>query len=109
MRGRARLVVGGLVTMALAASLTACSDPGDLAISNESPAEVTVLTGDDEAVVPEWGGIVFLNYGGTPGDVTVEFTSGPAVVVPGPVCPDKQIIVRRDGKVELQPASANST
>lgn len=109
MRGRARHVVGGLVTVALAATLTACGDPGDLTISNESPAEVTVLTGDDEAVVPASGGTVFLDYGCTPGDVTVEFASGPAVVVPGPVCPDMEIMIERDGKVELQPVSANNT
>ena len=108
MKVRARLVVGGLVTVALAAALTACSDPGDLAISNDSPAEVTVLTGDEEVSVPESGGTVVLDYGCTPGDVTVEFASGPAVVVPGPVCPDTEIMIRRDGRVELQPASANS-
>ena len=95
--------------MALAATLATYGDPGDLAISNESSAEVTVLTDDDEAAVPALGGSVVLDYGCTPGDVTVEFASGPAVVVPGPVCPDEQIAVRRDGKVELQPASGDNT
>jgi hypothetical protein len=109
MRGRTWLVVGGLITVTVAATLATYSDPGDLAVSNESSAEVTVLTGNDEATVPAWGGSVFLDYGCTPGDVTVEFTSGPAVVVPGPVCPDEQIMVRRDGGVDLQPAAANNT
>lgn len=109
MRGRARLVVGGLVTVALAATLSACSDPGDLSIRNESPAEVTVLTGDEEVVVPESGGSVLLDYGCTPGDVTVEVTSGPAVVLPGRVCPGTEIMIRRDGTVDLQPDSARST
>ena len=109
MKCRALLVVGGLVSVALAAALTACSDPGDLTISNDSPADVTVLIGEEEVVVPGSGGTVLLDYGCTPGDVTVEVTSGPAVVVPGPVCPDTESMIRRDGKVELQPASANST
>jgi hypothetical protein len=109
MRGRTWLVLGGLITVALAATLATYNDPGDLAISNESSAEVTVLTGDNEATVPATGGTVLLDYGCTPGDITVKFTSGPAVVVPGPVCPGQQIVVRRDGKVELQPASANNT
>ncbi|WP_407344262.1 hypothetical protein [Pengzhenrongella phosphoraccumulans] len=94
--------------MALAAMLTACSDPGDLTISNESSTGVTVLVGDQVVKVPESGGTVLLDYGCTPGDVTV-VTSGPAVVLPGPVCPDTQIMIRRDGTVELQPASAGST
>jgi hypothetical protein len=106
MRGRAQLVVGALVTVALAATLTACSDPGDLAISNESPTGVTVLVGDEVVLVPESGGTVLLDYGCTPGDVTVEVPSSPAVVLPGPICPDTEIMIRRDGTVELQPASA---
>ena len=109
MKGRARLVVGGLVTVAQAATLSACSDPGDLTISNDSPADVTVLIGDEEVVVPGSGGTVLLDYGCTPGDVTVEVASGPAVVLPGPVCPGTEIMIRRDGKVELQPDSASST
>jgi len=106
MGGRRWLVIGGLVTVALAATLTTCSRPGDLAIRNESPTDVTVLTGDEEVTVSAWGGAAILDYGCTPGDVTVEFTSGQVVVVSGPVCPEQQIVVY-DGKVELQPASAN--
>ena len=101
------LVMGGLITVALAATLTTCNRPGDLAIQNRSPADVTVLTGDEEFTVSGWGGVVMLHYGCTPGDVTVKFTSGQVVVVvPGPVCPEQQIVVY-DGKVDLQPASAN--
>ena len=95
--------------MTLAATLAACSDPGDLSIRNESPTEVTVLTGEEEVVVPGSGGSVLLDYGCTPGDVTVQVTSGPAVVLPGPVCPGTEIMIRRDGKVELQSDSASST
>jgi len=47
---------------------------------------VTVLTRDEQVVVPESGGFVLLDYGCTPGDVTVEVTPGPAVVLPGPLC-----------------------
>jgi hypothetical protein len=102
------LVTGGLITVALAATLTTCSRPGDLAINNRTPADVTILTGDEELKVSGWGGVVMHHYGCTPGDVTVEFTSGKVVLVSGPVCPEQQIVVY-DGKVELQPARANNT
>jgi len=108
MGGRRWLVIGGLITVALAATLTTCSRPGDLAIRNESPTDVTVLTGDEELTISAGGGAAILHYGCTPGDVTVKFTSGQVVVVPGPVCPEQQIVVY-DGKVELLPASANNT
>jgi hypothetical protein len=108
MGSRPWLVIGGLITVALAATLTTCSGPGDLAIRNESPTDVTVLTGDEELTISGWGGATMHHYGCTPGDVTVEFTSGQSVVVSGPVCPEQQIVVY-DGKVELQPASANNT
>ena len=105
--GRRRwLVTGGLITVALAATLITHKIPGDLTIRNESPTDVTVLTGDEELTVSAWGGAGLLDYGCTPGDVTVKFTSGQVVVVPGPVCPEQQIVVY-DGKVELLPASAN--
>jgi hypothetical protein len=100
------LVTGGLITVALAATVTTCSRPGDLAINNGSPNDVTVLTGDEKLTVSGWGGVVIHRYGCTPGDLTVKFTSGQVVVVPGPVCPDQQIVVY-DGQVEVQPASAS--
>lgn len=109
MRGRTWLVSGGLITVALAVTLATYNDAGDLSISNESSTEVTVMTGDTKATVPATGGTVLLDYGCTPGDVTVKVASSPAVVVPGPVCPEQQIVIRGDGKVELQPASANNT
>jgi hypothetical protein len=103
--GRRRwLVTGGLITVALAATLITHKIPGDLAFRNESPTDVTVLTGDEELTISAGGGAAILDYGCTPGDVTVKFTSGQVVVVPGPVCPEQQIVVY-DGKVELQPAS----
>jgi hypothetical protein len=98
------LVTGGLITVALAATLITHKIPGDLAFRNESPTDVTVLTGDEELTISAGGGAAILDYGCTPGDVTVKFTSGQVVVVPGPVCPEQQIVVY-DGKVELQPAS----
>jgi len=100
------LVTGALITVALAATFTTCSRPGDLAINNGNPSDVTVLTGDQKLTVSGWGGVVMHHYGCTPGDVTVKFTSGQVVVAPGPVCPAQQIVVY-DGKVELQPAAAN--
>ena len=41
MSGRTRLATGVLVSVILAAALTACNDPGDLAIMNEGPEDVT--------------------------------------------------------------------
>jgi len=102
------LVTGGLLTVALAAALTMCSRPGDLAFSNESSTDVTVLIGGEQNTVPSGGGFALIHYGCTPGEVTVRFSSGQVVVIPGPVCPDKEIVVY-DGKVELQPASADNT
>lgn len=100
------LVTGGLIAVTLAATLTTCSRPGDLAIRNESPTDVTALTGDEKLTISGWGGVVMHRYGCTSGDVTVKFTSGQVVVIPGPVCPEQQIVIY-DGKVDLQPASAN--
>ena len=101
------LVTGGIITVTLAATLITHKIPGDLAFRNESPTDVTVLTGDEELTISAGGGAAILDYGCTPGDVTVKFTSGQVVVVPGPVCPEQQIVVY-DGKVERQPASANN-
>jgi hypothetical protein len=108
MRGRPWLVTGGLIAVALAATLMTYSRPGDLAIRNESPTDVTVLTGDEKLTISGWGGTTIHRYGCTPGDVTVKFTSGQVVVVAGPVCPEQQIVVH-DGKVGLEPASVKNT
>lgn len=93
----------GLVLLAVTATLTACSSLGDLTISNESSADVTVSTGDEEIAVSAWGGASILGSGCTPGDVIVEFSSGQKIVVTGPVCPEKQLVVL-DSKVELRPS-----
>jgi hypothetical protein len=102
--GGARLAAGALVAALLATTMTACRGKGDLAISNDGPGDVTVLIEGQEVVVPSSGGATLLNYGCTPGDVTVRFASGRAVVLPGPVCPDQRIAVR-DGTAVLRPAS----
>jgi len=101
------LVIGGLITVVLAATVITPKIPGDLTFRNESRTDVTVLTGDEELTITAGGGASILDYGCTPGDVTVRFTSGQAVVVSGPVCPEQQIVVY-DGKVKLQTASANA-
>jgi len=82
MGGRGWLVTGGLIAVA-------------------------VLIGDQKDTVSAGGGFITMHYGCTAGDVTAKFTSG-LVVVPEPVCPEQQIVVY-DGRVELQPASANGT
>jgi hypothetical protein len=103
---RARLVTTGLVAGVLAVSGTACSDRGDLGVTNEGPGDVTVMTGDQELTVDAGGGAAILDYGCTPGDVTVDFASGPDVVLPGPVCPDRRIVVGDGTATLLQQASA---
>ena len=104
MRRRASRVVGVVVAAVVAATLTACADAGDLSIVNDSPTDVIVRTGDEEDTVSAEGGVVLLDYGCTPGDVTVEFPSGRSVVVPGPVCPEQTIVIG-DGTAELRPAA----
>lgn len=103
MNGGARLAIGSLVAVVLAMTLTACGNQGDLSIWNSGTSDVTVLTGDDELFVPASGGISLLDYGCTPGDVTVKFASHREVLLPGPVCPDQRIMVR-DGTATLEPA-----
>ena len=97
-----------LVAVVLALGGTACSDAGDLDITNDGPGDVTVVTGDEELTVDAGGGAALLDYGCTPGDVTVEFATGPDVVLPGPVCPDQRIVVG-DGTVRLHGDAAGGS
>lgn len=108
MNGRSRFAAGGLGLVALAVTLTGCSSAGDLEIFNEGPDDVIVLTGDEEVEVTHDGGAALLDYGCTPGDVTVEFPSGESVVLAGPVCPEQHIVIG-DGVAELRPASTDET
>ena len=96
--------LSGLAVGAIALTLAACGDAGDLSITNQSPTDVTVDLGDERAEVSADGGVVVLDYGCTPGDVTVTFPSGRSVVVPGPVCPDQEIVIR-DGTVDVEPVA----
>ena len=84
------------------AVLSACDGGGDLEVANDSGEVVTVRTGDEESEVDGGGGVVLLDYGCTPGDVTVEFPSGAEVVLPGPVCPGQQVVIR-DGTAQVRP------
>ena len=108
MNGWARKAAGGLAVVAWVVTLAGCSSAGDLEIFNEGPDDVWVLTGDEEVEVTHDGGAVLLDYGCTPGDVTVEFPSGESVVLAGPVCPEQRIVIG-DGVAELRPASADET
>lgn len=98
---RALVAVCALVVVA------ACSDAGDLSMINDDADPVTVRTGDEVVEVDGSGGAVLLDYGCTPGDVTVELPTGRAVVLDGPVCPDEEIVVR-DGEVTLEPAETGA-
>ena len=94
--------------MLLMLTLTACNDNGDLSISNNGPTDVTVDTGDEETTVTAGGGAVLLDYGCTPGDVTIKFTADQEIVLTGPVCPDQQVVIG-DGTARLEPASTSET
>ncbi len=93
---RARSIVGGVITLALMGALAACSGAGDFSVVNDSDVDVTVSTGDETFEVSATGGAVLLDYGCTPGDVTVEFPSGQVVAVAGPVCSDEQLVIHDD-------------
>lgn len=97
---------GGTLAAALVAVLTACAGAGDLSVRNDSDADVTVRFGDEDSRVSAHGGVVLLGYGCSPGDVTVELASGRAAVLPGPVCPEQEIVVRPDGTVAVQDVAA---
>lgn len=103
MRNKVQSVTLVLVGVAAAVTLSACADSGDLSIVNNGPDDVWVDTGDEEFTVAEDGGVVLLNYGCTPGDVTVRFSTGTEVEVPGPVCPEQEIVVE-DETATLRPA-----
>lgn len=87
----------------LLASVAACGDAGDLSVVNESTAEVVVSTQDETFDVSSDGGTVLLDYGCTPGDVSVKYPDGRTVVLEGPICPDEEIVVR-DDDVEVRPS-----
>jgi len=93
----------GFLVLTFTATLTACAPAGDLGFYNSSAGDVTVSTGDEEFEVASSEGAVLLDYGCTPGDITIELSSGQVVVVSGPVCPEQQVVIR-DDEVDLEPA-----
>jgi hypothetical protein len=97
-----------LALLGLAAALSACSSPGDLTFLNEGDTDATVSTGDEETTVDADGGVVLLGYGCTPGDVTVVLGSGRTIVLPGPVCPDQEVLIE-DDDARLRPVAAGTT
>lgn len=102
---RRLIVLGGLAAITL--TLVACSSPGDLSIRNESLTGVTVVVDGERDDVTAGGGLVLLGYGCTRGDVRVVFPWGASAVVPGPVCPDQEVVVHSGG-ADLEPAAAPS-
>lgn len=108
MMRRTWLMAGSLVGAGLVMALSGCAGAGDLNIVNDSENQVVVQTGDEEVTVTAWGGVSILGYGCTPGDVTVEFASGQRTLLPGPVCPDQQIVIR-DDTATLEPVASPGT
>lgn len=103
----ARKLTAGAAGVLLIAALTGCTDPGDFSVTNESSEDVTVRVGDETAEVSAGGGVLILDLGCTDGDVTVEYTSGRTVVVPGPVCPDQYVSVDDDGATVRERAGSD--
>ena len=101
-------ITGALAAGALTLTLAGCSEAGDLNIRNDGESDVTVRTGDEVVDVPGPGGVTMLDYGCTPGDVTVELPSGRQVVLPGPVCPDQEIVIT-DDSARLRPTTATTS
>ncbi|GIG55206.1 hypothetical protein [Demequina activiva] len=97
-----RTIVGFAAAVATGCVLLAgCSDSGDLAITNDSGVAVEVSTGDDLTSIGPYGGVVLLEYGCTPGDVTLTFADDAQVIVPGPVCPPDSIAIAPSGTVTV--------
>lgn len=102
-----RTTAAGFAALALLTT-GACSDAGDLEIINDGSEDVVVRLSDrgvDPVEVTAGGGVAVLDYGCTPGDVTVEFPSAAPVVLPGPVCPDQEIRIG-DGTARLASVAA---
>ena len=97
-----RHVRGAAVVGVLVVALVACSDQGDLGFVNEGPDDVVVTVDGEESEVSSGGGMLILDNGCTDGDVTVTFPAGEVAVVPGPVCPDQEIVIG-DGDVDVRP------
>lgn len=107
MRSVIRAVVGALASATVAVALTACSNAGDLSVFNYGPGNVTVDTGDEENSLEADGGVVLLNYGCTPGDVTIKFETGTEIVLPGPVCPEQEIVIGNE-TATLRPVASDA-
>lgn len=90
------LIFGAVIVLA------GCGNSGDLAITNESSFDIVVDTGEDTVEVSALGGVVILDTGCTSGDVTIEYPSGEKIVVSGPVCPERELVVY-DNKVDTRP------
>lgn len=102
-----RAAMGVLIGATVIVALTACSDAGDLSVINNGPSDITVDMGDEQVAVEADGGAVLLDYGCTPGDVTITFATGSETVLSGPVCPEQEIVVD-DGTASLQPARSST-
>lgn len=99
---------GGLLLVGLAGlALTACAGTGDLSVVNEGSEDVAVDVGDQVLDVSSDGAVELLDSGCTAGDVTVEFGSGAEQTLPGPICPEQQIMID-DGDAGLEPAPAEN-
>ena len=84
--------------------MAGCADAGDLSITNDGANDAVVRIGDEDVDVPGSGGVVIMDAGCTPGDVTVELRSGRSIVLPGPVCPEQEIVIS-DDSATVRPAS----
>jgi len=108
MKVRAGRAAGLALAVLAVAALSACASKGKLSFENGGPGTVVVELGDQEpSVIDTHGGVSYLDYDCTPGDVTIRFEDGSSTVIPGPLCSDKQVFIK-DGAATVKPAEKNS-
>lgn len=101
--GRTQIRFSSTVGWALfVVALTGCSEGGDLSFSNEGSDDVSVVANGEASSIDAGGGMVILDGGCTDGDVLVTFPSGRTVTLPGPVCPDHEVVIHDHEEVELR-------
>ncbi|WP_024285086.1 hypothetical protein [Cellulomonas sp. KRMCY2] len=108
MNERARSIARAVVAVATVAILTSCSGGDDLTVQNDGDDAVTVEIGEETLDVPASSAVSLLDYGCSPGDVTVRFGSGEMTVLDGPICPPDTIMIR-GGEATVRSATPSAT
>ena len=108
MKVRAGQAAGLALAVLAVAALSACGSKGNLSFENGGPGTVVVDLGDQEpSAIDANGGVSYLDYDCTPGDVTIRFEDGSSTVLPGPICSDKRVFIK-DGAATIKPVPKDS-